>query len=127
MGWLTDRMMRKAREANMRVEQEQDARKESRAMQLSLREYSPTITVFRISNGYLVQTYENPNHTPAGVGFTYCKDHQEISDLIVTTEMRKKLGVENINTSNTGRKLQPQTPKQWTQPDLFHTADYPPA
>jgi hypothetical protein len=54
---------------------------------------SPAVVAFKIENGFVVRTvnheeaYEGRRHG----GFTYCKDHQEIAEHIVASEVKRKV------------------------------------
>lgn len=56
---------------------------------------SPAVVAFKIDNGFVVRTvsqtelYEGNRQG----GFTYCKDHQEIAEHIVATEVKRKLNI----------------------------------
>jgi hypothetical protein len=56
---------------------------------------SPAVVAFRINNGFVVRTM---NQEDAYVGsrtggFTYCKDHAEIAEHIVASEVKRKLNI----------------------------------
>lgn len=54
---------------------------------------TPAIVAFRIDNGFVVRTVSNQEMYEGGVvgGFTYCKDHTEIAEHIVATEVKRRL------------------------------------
>jgi hypothetical protein len=57
---------------------------------------TPAMVAFRINNGFVVRTV-HPEEAYEGRrqgGFTYCKDAQEISEHIVASEARRKLGLQ---------------------------------
>lgn len=57
---------------------------------------SPAVVAFKIVNGYVVRTIDYEQQTLHGVrqgGFTYCKDHQEIAEHILSSEAKRKLGI----------------------------------
>lgn len=59
---------------------------------------SPAVVAFKIANGYVVRTIDFEQHTLHGVrqgGFHYCKDHQEIAEHIITSETKRKLGIQD--------------------------------
>jgi hypothetical protein len=60
---------------------------------------TPAMVAFRINNGFVVRTV-HPEEAYEGRrqgGFTYCKDAQEISEHIVASEARRKLGIQESN------------------------------
>ncbi len=62
-----------------------------------LRESGPAIVTYKIANGYILRTYEQPDMYSKGVrrvpALTYCKDHKEIADHIVAEAAKTALGV----------------------------------
>ncbi len=56
---------------------------------------SPAIVAFRINNGFVVRTIDMDANYVGGrsTGFTYCKDHQEIAEHIISAEAKRKLGI----------------------------------
>lgn len=57
---------------------------------------APAVVAFKISNGYVVRTVDTHNDI-VGMrqgGFTYCKDHVEIAEHIITAEAKRKLGID---------------------------------
>lgn len=56
---------------------------------------SPAVVAFKISNGYVVRTVDTHSDLVGSRqgGFTYCKDHQEIAEHIITVEAKRKLGI----------------------------------
>lgn len=61
----------------------------------ALSESGPAIMAYRISNGYIVRTFDRSviNRTMAMPTLTYCKDHKEIAEHIVAEQARSTLGV----------------------------------
>ena len=56
---------------------------------------APAVVAFKISNGYVVRTVDTHSDI-VGMrqgGFTYCKDHVEIAEHIITAEAKRKLGI----------------------------------
>lgn len=110
-GWFAKKML-----SAMREEQEKEAQttamhpRHVSDMERMFGSVAPAIVAFKISNGYVVRTiseqemYEGQRNTS---GFTYCKDHQEIADHIITHEAKRKLGVQGELFPNTvGQQLQ---------------------
>jgi hypothetical protein len=60
-----------------------------------LSESGPAIMAYRISNGYIVRTYDRGviNQTMKMPTLTYCKDHTDIAEHIVAEQARTALGV----------------------------------
>lgn len=57
---------------------------------------APAVVAFKISNGYVVRTVDTHSEM-VGMrqgGFTYCKDHVEIAEHIITAEAKRKLGID---------------------------------
>ena len=56
---------------------------------------SPAVVAFRIENGFVVRTVhqEEAYEGRRQGGFTYCKDHQEIAEHIISAEAKRKLGI----------------------------------
>ncbi len=56
---------------------------------------SPAVVAFRINNGFVVRTIDMDANYVGGrsTGFTYCKDHQEIAEHIISAEAKRKLGI----------------------------------
>lgn len=79
-------------------EREQDEIERTHAGSVStiydqVRSGTPAIVAYRISNGYIAQSYighEYGNRPPA---FHYCKDHQAIAEFIVAETTRQTLGI----------------------------------
>jgi hypothetical protein len=69
--------------------------RESTEMERMFGNCSPAVVAFKIENGYVVRTIDQEvaYHGGRQRGFTYCKDHQEIAEHIIATEMKRKLGV----------------------------------
>lgn len=69
--------------------------RESTDMERMFGNCSPAVVAFRIENGFVVRTVrqEDVYEGRRQGGFTYCKDHQEIAEHIIATEMKRKLGV----------------------------------
>ena len=68
---------------------------ELRAANSALSESGPSIMAYRISNGYIVRTFDRSviNQTMKMPSLTYCKDHKEIAEHIVAEQARATLGV----------------------------------
>jgi hypothetical protein len=69
--------------------------RESTDMERMFGNCSPAVVAFRINNGFVVRTM---NQEDAYVGsrtggFTYCKDHAEIAEHIVASEVKRKLNI----------------------------------
>jgi hypothetical protein len=56
---------------------------------------NPAVVAFRISNGYVVRTMDTHSELVGSRsgGFHYCKDHQEIAEHIIASEVKRKLNV----------------------------------
>lgn len=72
-----------------------DTYEEGRSAISALGESSPSIMVYRVSNGYIVRTFDRAlmNQTMKIPVLTYCKDHTEIAEHIVAEQARATLGV----------------------------------
>ena len=68
----------------------------TRGMESMFGSASPAVVAFKISNGYVVRTVDTHSDLVGSRqgGFTYCKDHQEIAEHIITVEAKRKLGIE---------------------------------
>lgn len=73
------------------------AQTEMRETEAMLRESGPAIMAYKIANGYILRTYEQPQLYNNGARrvptLTYCKDHKEIADHIVAEATKTALGV----------------------------------
>ena len=73
------------------------AQTEVRETDAMLRESGPSIVAYKITNGYILRTYEHPQLYSNAVrrvpALTYCKDHKEIADHIVAEATKTALGV----------------------------------
>lgn len=69
--------------------------RETREANSVLSESGPAIMAYRISNGYIVRTFDRSvlNNTMKMPTLTYCKDHSEIAEHIVAEQARSALGV----------------------------------
>jgi hypothetical protein len=56
---------------------------------------SPAVVAFKIENGFVVRTVnqEEMYEGRRQGGFTFCKDHQEIAEHIISAEAKRKLGI----------------------------------
>ena len=90
-GWFAKKMMAAMREVN-----DTEAIPSVRAstdMERMFGNATPAIVAFRIENGFVIRTvsqeelYEGRRQG----GFTYCKDHTEIAEHIVASEVKRKL------------------------------------
>lgn len=56
---------------------------------------TPAVVAFRIENGFVVRTMDIDAAIVGSRqrGFTYCKDHQEIAQHILATEVKRKLNI----------------------------------
>ena len=91
-GWFAKKMMAAMREVN-EVEQNTTGLRASTDMERMFGNCNPAIVAFRIENGFVVRTV-HPEEAYEGRrqgGFTYCKDHAEIAEHIVASEVRRKL------------------------------------
>lgn len=82
---------------------------------------SPAVVAFRIENGFVVRTVnqEEAYEGRRQGGFTYCKDHQEIAEHIITSEAKRKLGIgDEYQQEMFGRGLaaQVQAEQQYRNP-----------
>lgn len=59
----------------------------------ALSESGPAIMAYRISNGYIVRTFDRSAINRTMPTLTYCKDHKEIAEHIVAEQARSALGV----------------------------------
>jgi hypothetical protein len=73
------------------------AQTEVREADAMLRESGPSIVAYKITNGYVLRTCEQPQLYNNGQrrvpALTYCKDHKEIADHIVAEATKTALGV----------------------------------
>jgi hypothetical protein len=69
--------------------------RETREANSVLSESGPAIMAYRISNGYIVRTFDRGviNQTMKMPVLTYCKDHTDIAEHIVAEQARTALGV----------------------------------
>jgi hypothetical protein len=56
---------------------------------------SPAVVAFKIENGFVVRTVnqEEMYEGRRQGGFTFCKDHHEIAEHIISAEAKRKLGI----------------------------------
>lgn len=56
---------------------------------------TPAVVAFRIENGFVVRTMDMDGAIVGSRqrGFTYCKDHQEIAQHILASEVKRKLNI----------------------------------
>lgn len=76
-------------------EESQAVIQHTRGMESMFGSASPAVVAFKISNGYVVRTVDTHSDLVGSRqgGFTYCKDHQEIAEHIITVEAKRKLGI----------------------------------
>lgn len=89
-GWFAKKMMAAMREVN---EAEHNVPRVATEMERMFGNCSPSIIAFRIENGFVVRTVSTQEAYEGRVagGFTYCKDHTEIAEHIVASEVKRKL------------------------------------
>lgn len=78
-------------------EESQAVMHHTRGMESMFGSASPAVVAFKISNGYVVRTVDTHADLVGSRqgGFTYCKDHQEIAEHIITVEAKRKLGIDD--------------------------------
>lgn len=73
------------------------AQPEVRQADAMLSDSGPSIVAYKITNGYILRTYEHSQLYANGQRrvptLTYCKDHKEIADHIVAEAAKTALGV----------------------------------
>ncbi len=69
--------------------------RESTDMERMFGNCAPAVVAFKIENGFVVRTihHEDVYEGRRQGGFTYCKDHQEIAEHIISAEAKRKLGI----------------------------------
>lgn len=69
--------------------------RESTEMERMFGNVSPAVVAFKIDNGFVVRSVDTSRQMVGMLqgGFTYCKDHQEIAEHIVASQVKRKLGV----------------------------------
>jgi hypothetical protein len=114
-GWIAKKMMAAMREVN---EAEHSVPRVATGMDQMFNGSSPAIVAFRIENGYVVRTIHHSDaYEGARVGgFTYCKDHIEIANHIISDEAKRKLGVQGeLFGQSVGQALQNKLGQQTKQ------------
>jgi hypothetical protein len=89
-GWFAKKMMAAMREVN----EAESSLRPATDMERMFGNCSPSIVAFRIENGFVVRTISQQElyeGSRVGGGFTYCKDHTEIAEHIVASEVKRKL------------------------------------
>ena len=78
------------------VQRQEDAQiRQATDMERMFGSATPAVVAFRIENGFVVRTMDMDSAIVGSRqrGFTYCKDHQEIAQHILTSEVKRKLGI----------------------------------
>lgn len=78
------------------VQRQEDAQiRQATDMERMFGSATPAVVAFRIENGFVVRTMDIDAAIVGSRqrGFTYCKDHQEIAQHILATEVKRKLNI----------------------------------